>query len=202
MTIAERITELRARQKKRNFTARVQMFLMAVLGASIIIHIVSTAFLPVTTLGLIQTVLGTGVLAMQWFHRATERHTDFQLARGIAGELLIGMGNAATMNPRFAPSSQESKTGKKGAVMRVTMELAIEQQAILSVSKRVAVHTLSPEYRRRITDGWMARISLVTDEYRFTAEDVEDIAVAMMHDPRNVAAYRTILDLIEFSEKA
>jgi len=202
VTTVERIKEHRERQKKRNFTARVQMFLMAVLAVSIIVHIASTAFLPVTTLGLIQTVLGTGVLTMQWFHRATERHTDFQLARGIAGELLIAMGNAATMNPRFAPSPTESRKGRSGAVMHVTMELATDQQALLSVSRRVATHVLSPEYRRRITDGWMARISLVTDEYCFTVQDVEDITAAMIHDPRNIAAYRTILDLIEFSEKA
>ena len=194
--------ELRAGfHRRRNHTANIQRFISCVLALGLILQVAGSAIVPAGPFSMVQTIAAAAALVLIWFYGATEKHTTAHMARGLAGDLLIGMASEVTRNPRFAPSAATHSVFGQGSVMRTTIGLAPAQQGILAVATRVANQRQAHGNGLRIREGRIPRISSVPAEYVFTAEDVNDIANSMIHDPERLSVYRTILDLIEASRR-
>ena len=187
--------------RRKNRRANIQRIISCVLVLSLTLQVLGSLIVPVGTFSLVNAITATAALVVIWFYGATEKHTLGHMARGLAGDLLIGMASEVARNPRFTPSAETHSIFGQGSITRTMIGLAPAQQGILAVATRVARQRQGQENGLRVEGRRIPRISSVPTEYIFTAEDVKDIADSMIHDLERLAVYKTILDLIEASRK-
>lgn len=187
--------------RRKNRTANIQRIISCVLVLGLILQVAGSIIVPASTFSMVNAIAATAGLMLIWFYGATEKRTPAHMARGLAGDLLIGMAREVTRNPRFTPNAATHSVFGQGGIMRTTIGLAPAQQGILAVATRVANQRQGRGNGLRIREGRIPRISSVPAEYIFTAEDVKDIADSMIHDPERLSVYETILDLIEASRR-
>ena len=188
--------------RRRNRNATIQRLVSIVLMLCLAMQILTSVLIPATLFDVIQTILACVALMFIWFYSATEKHSAGLLARGLAGDLLIGMATANTREPRIIPSAALRTVTGDGSITRTTIEISPGQSGMTRVAMRVANKRISTTTGLRVRDTKIPRMSSVPDEYRFTPEDVQDIMTGMTHDPQNIMIYRTVLDLIEASKDA
>ena len=185
--------------RRRNRTANIQRFISFVLTLSLVLQVAGSAIVPAGPFSVVQIIAATAALVLIWFYGATEKHTPAIMARGLAGDLLIGMATEITRNPRFEPGVSTHSVFGEGSLTRTMIGLASEQRGVLAVATRVAQERTRRGNGLRVTSGRLPHISSVPQEYRFTAEDVKDIMTSMIHDPQRIEIYKAILDLMEAS---
>jgi len=186
--------------RRRKRTATIQRIVSAVITACLALQIISSAIIPATLFDVIQTVFASSVLVIMWFYSATEKHSAQIFARGLAGDLLVGVATAHARNPRFVPTAGFRAMASTGNKARAMIEIAPSQSGTTKVAMRVANERQTMIDGLRVRNTRPPRISSIPDEYRFTPEDVQDIMESMTNDPHNIATYRIILNLIEASK--
>lgn len=182
--------------RKRNRSATAQTVVTIVLSISLTANLVNSILIGATAFDMMQVILGTAMLALLWFYSATERYDPADLARALAGDLLISMATHASNNAIYKPMMHN-----KGSSSSVIIGLAPEQSGMLNVATRVARFRTEANGRAYVREGRVPRLTMMMPEYRFTPEDVSELVVSMAHDPQAIKTYRAILDLIDASEK-
>ncbi|WP_298847046.1 hypothetical protein [uncultured Salinicola sp.] len=188
--------------RRRNRSATIQQAVSVVLTICLAMQILSSALIPATLFDTMQTVLATIALMLIWFYSATEKQSAALLARGLAGDLLIGVATANMREPRIIPSTALRTMTGDGIATRATIEISPGHSGTAKVAMRVANKRVSMTTGPRVRETRIPRLSYVPEEYRFTPEDVQDVMTSMASDPHNIIIYRIILDLIESSKDA
>lgn len=186
--------------RRLNRRATIQKIIMTLLALGLIGQFIGAAALGATLVDMAQVLILTAILVLLWFYRSTEVETRENLARGLAGDLLMGMAMKIAAAAGSMPSSASHKIRGETCFIRPNVSFSPSKSGIMEVATRVVRERTEDEYYRRVTSGRMPRISFVPAEYRFTPEDVQTIMNCMIHDPDNIAVYKTVLDLIARAE--
>ena len=186
--------------KRRNRSAMVQMIVSIVILLFLVLHVFAAGVIGAGPLDVLQVMFSTAVLMSMWFYKTTERESHENIARGLAGDLLIGMATRIAKTPIVEPTRQQSGMLDCGRYAHTIISVSTRQAGILEVANRIAEHRLSNRYGLSLKNGRLPRISSIVEEYSFTGEDLRAIMTSMAHDHEKIEIYKTILDLIQQSQ--
>jgi len=186
--------------ERRNRSAMAQKVISIIIGLFLAVHIFGSGIIGAGPFDILQVMAATAVLVIMWFYKTTERESRENVARGLAGDLLIGMATRIARAPIMEPQHHHNKMMGNGRSAHAIISISTRQAGILDVSNRIARHRLSNQYGLSIKDGRLPRLSSIAEEYNFTAEDLRAIMTSMAHDHEKIEIYKTILDLIQQSQ--
>ena len=178
----------------------VQMIVSIVILLFLVLHVFAAGVIGAGPLDVLQVMFSTAVLMSMWFYKTTERESHENIARGLAGDLLIGMATRIAKTPIVEPTRQQSGMLDGGRYAHTIISVSTRQAGILEVANRIAEHRLSNRYGLSLKNGRLPRISSIVEEYSFTGEDLRAIMTSMDHDHEKIEIYKTILDLIQQSQ--
>lgn len=186
--------------KRRNRSAVIQTVISIIISLFLLLHLFAAGVIGAGPFDILQVMAATAVLMVMWFYKTTERESYENIAKGLAGDLLIGMATRIAKTPIVEPTRQQSGTLEGGRYTHTIISVSTRQAGILEVANRIAEHRISNKYGLSIKDGQLPRLSSIAEEYSFTGEDLRAITSSMIHDHEKIEIYKTILDLIQQSQ--